>query len=205
MRFVMHAVQVPPIQHGTPAYITGNHASSLNSMGTVVVVDPELQAPGLQASTSMVTGLFYLLGLSDGSEAPATRPKQTLGSKAEIDDNWQRLLDDPDCLFTPADVIETVYEQFLSDVVAVMAKNECGFKEAVAMVETAPSGSAPGVVSAGWGCFFGTSKAAKAAKVSLLGPPPASTFEGATQTRPASSNHYLPLCSPAFQRGGARP
>lgn len=205
----MDVVQALPVQHGTPVYLTGNHASHLNGMGTVLVGDPDLQAPGLQAATSMWMGLFHLVGMSDGCEVPKIDARQTLGSMAEVDDRWQRLLDDPDCLFTPADVIETVYEQFLTDVVAVMAKHKCGFKEAVAMAETAPYGAAPGALSAGWSCFCGTSKRTRAVLPTdgegRLTPRGTSTFAGATQGRPASSNQYLPLCSPAFQQGGARP
>lgn len=141
--------------------------------------DPEMATPGLQTVVDMVLAAFYMLGFRD-KEWEAQKgiraydpdgdddSPMSLQMLADTDDKWQRLLDDPDHLFNPQDMIDGVYQQFLADVLRQMEQNDCTFRRAVAIAETSPvAEQSSGWLSCSW-CAY------KRPNVSLAPPPPRS-------------------------------
>lgn len=59
------------------------------------------------------------------------RPVRTLQELVAEDARWQRLVEDPDGLFTLTDVIDESYEQYLGDILELMDRDKRPFREAI--------------------------------------------------------------------------
>jgi len=85
-------------------------------------------------------------GAEKGKVAPARRRNQTartLRSIAAADSRWKRLLDDSDGLFSGDDVIDETYEQYLSDLLALMERHDCTFKRAIELADSGQDSEKP--------------------------------------------------------------
>merc|ERR1712107_409257 len=54
-----------------------------------------------------------------------------------------RLLDDSDGLFSGDDVIDETYEQYLSDLLALMERHDCTFKRAIELADSGQDSEKP--------------------------------------------------------------
>jgi len=87
-------------------------------------------------------------GAEKATVAPARSRKRnqttrTLRSIAAADSRWKRLLDDSDGLFSGDDVIDETYEQYLSDLLALMERHDCTFKRAIELADSGQDSEKP--------------------------------------------------------------
>lgn len=72
-------------------------------------------------------------------DKPTKRPK-ALSQLVLRNAKWGRLLEDPDGLFTPDDVIDDSYQRFLADALRTMERHQCTFREALRRQDVTVSG-----------------------------------------------------------------
>jgi len=108
----------------------------------------EQEISGLQKS-----GTSSSLGAGSQSEVqrPSRKSDRTLAQLAVLDPRWNRLLQDPDQLFSADDVIDETYEQYLSDVLALMHEHNCTFKRGIELSAEDPACETFGTPTSGSG------------------------------------------------------
>lgn len=82
-----------------------------------------------------------------GGRSSIVAGARTLAQMAATDPRWRRLLDDPEQLFSSADVIDDTYEEYLSDILVLMEKHKCDFKKAIEYSAEAAMAASPGATS----------------------------------------------------------
>lgn len=101
----------------------------------------EKEIQGMSVSPDALGGSGSAARPAPGRQQARPRPKpvRTLAKLSAGDARWERLLRDPDKLFSPDDIIDDTYEQYLSEVLSIMEKHDYSFKRAIEISETSTS------------------------------------------------------------------
>lgn len=124
---------------------------------------------------------------------------RTISALAAEDPTWKRLLQDPDQLFSPDDIIDKEYRKYLADVLALMVKHDCTFKHAVGL-STAAANQASTVTEPGQELQLPDTASQEEAVVSVS--PEAPSLSGEESGRQPVSR---PSCSPRQEVGQEPP